>query len=191
MNAVSPISVQGVLYRAIDLEALFGFHLASPYPRPRSLYGLAAPANGARFTPKGGMSCVYMSADAETAFLEAKLTHLPNPAACGVADPTVIVTANVNLPRVIDLTDPAVQSALGATVTELAVPWRVSSARGRVVPTQELGKAAFDCGLFDAMKYPSVRSPGHACLVIFPDRLAPPAFVEVQDSHRNIHERLP
>jgi hypothetical protein len=45
-------SIEGVLYRAIDLEALYGFQRPDPYPQPRPLYGFGAPAHGARFTEK-------------------------------------------------------------------------------------------------------------------------------------------
>ena len=61
---------QGVLYRAVTLEALYGFHRNPPYPQVRPLYNLGAPAAGARYTPLGGPPSLYLAVDADTAIAE-------------------------------------------------------------------------------------------------------------------------
>jgi RES domain-containing protein len=184
----------GVLYRAIFLEALYGFHQTPPHALPRPLYNLAAPARGARFTPRNGMATLYVAEDLETAFAEAHQTSAivrrRKPGTSLPTRPTVLVSARAQLDTVLDLSVPAVQTALATNRAELVRPWRLAQRRG-VVPTQQLGEAVFDSGLFQAIRYPSARLKGHCCFAIFTDRLTQTAFVEVYDPDGNLNERLP
>jgi RES domain-containing protein len=185
----------GTLYRAIHLEALFGFHQPSPYPVPRPLYSLGAPANGARFTPRSGMATLYMAEDAEAAFVEANQSYAAirsqNPAGVGPMPPTVLVSARAHLTSVLDLAQGAIQGALGTNPRELAGSWRLTQPAGGMAVTQQLGQMVFESGRFDGIRYPSTRRPRSCCLAIFPDRLQAPAFVEVFDPDGNVYERLP
>ena len=193
---VQPLTGQNVFYRAITLEALYGFHQNPPYTSIRPLYNLGAPAGGARFTPQNGPPALYLTAEPETAFAEveqfyAKLRQ-QNPPLFALTRPVVLISVNVHLEQVLDVTDAAIQAALQTTPQELAGSWRVPQNQGLLAPTQELGQAAFDCGAIQALRYESVQHPGHACYVIFTDRLQNTAsFVEVHDPDNNLRERLP
>jgi|SRR5437660_8957344 len=187
------IVLDGFLFRAVDLEALYGFHQTPPYPTPRPLYSLGSPKNGARFTPKGGPKSLYMAVDAETALAEASqvsdIVLAINPTiAPAPTTPKVMYSAKAYLVTVLDLTLSANQSAISTSLIELTSPWR--NVVG-VAPTQELGQAVFDSGRYQAILFPSSKKHGHACVVIFTDRLAPAAFIEVYDPHGNLQERIP
>lgn len=184
----------GVLYRAIFLEDLFGFHRPTRHARPLPLYSLGAPAHGARYTPRGGMATLYMAEGQEAAFAEAHqigaAIKRQGPGAEEPRRPTVLVSARLHLDRVLDITDPAVQAFLGTDAKELLLPWRRAQRRGAVA-TQQLGLAVFASGRFQALRYPSVRLAGRCCFAIFTDRLLPPAFVEIHDPDGNVPQRIP
>lgn len=110
-------------------------------------------------------------------------TIAPTPTA-----PKVMYSAKAYLATVLDLTLPANQSAISTSLIELTSPWR--NVVG-VAPTQELGQAVFDSGRYQAILFPSSKKQGHACVVIFTDRLTPPAFIEVYDPNGNLKERIP
>ena len=185
----------GVLYRAVTLESLFGFHRNPPYPSIRPLYNLGAPNTGARFTPQGGMPSLYLAEDTDTAIAEvnqvyAKLRQQNPPAMAPIA-PCVLFSVHVFLGRVLNLETSAIQRALQTNTTELCAAWRPTQASGNLPLTQQLGQAAFQSGQIQALQYPSAQLASHSCFVIFPDRLTGPAFVEVYDPDGNLQERLP
>lgn len=177
------------LYRAVDLEALYGFHQITPYPTIRPLYSLGAPATGARFTPRGGPSSLYMAEDNATALDEATLTlATPNP---NLHTPKVVFSAKITLAAFLDLTQLPVQTMLGTSLAELSKSWRLPSSSGSLPATQLLGQAVFDSGRYSAIRFPSTKRANGNCFVIFTDRLSPPSFVEIYDPNGNLKERIP
>ncbi len=195
LNGLPVVAFEGVAYRAVDLEALFGFHLSTPYPQPLPLFGAGASRRGARYTPVGGPDTLYLALDPSTAYAEANRVHIR---AWGTASPdapalppTVLISVRVRLDTVLDLTDAAVQQSLQTTLQELLRPWRRAQQRAEPIATQSMGQAVFDCGRYQAIRYPSVQSPSAFCLAIFPGRLTPSTFVEVVDPHFNLSHRLP
>lgn len=193
--SLSTCSLEGVLYRAVDLEALFGFHRPTPYPQPLPLFSEGARQRGARYTPLGGPASLYLALDPQTAYAEANRVHTQAwsdaEGKAPALPPTVLISVRAHLATLLDLTDPAIQQALQTTNRELLRPWRLAQSRGRTVATQILGHAVFDCGNFQAIRYPSAQSSRAHCLVVFPERLVAPAFVETIDQNLNISQRLP
>ena len=63
LNRLLVAAFEGVTYRAVDLEALFGFHLPTPYPQPLPLFSAGASRRGARYTPIGGPKTLYLALD--------------------------------------------------------------------------------------------------------------------------------
>ena len=187
-------SFRGVLYRAVTLEALYGFHHNPPYPAIRPLYNLGAPAAGARYTPIGGPPSLYLAQEPDTATSEVNPVYArlrqQNPPVAALIPPCVIFSVKAVLDEVLDLTDPAIQSALQTDTRELTGAWRTAPPL-TLPPTQQLGKTAFDGGAVQALRYPSAQSPAHACFVVFTDRLAGAAFLEVFDPDGNLRGRLP
>jgi RES domain-containing protein len=183
---------EGHAYRVVAYKYLAAPQ--SPHPH-RLLYGLGAPAAGARFTPHGGMATISLAEDLATAFDEANpeqaILRRVDPGLVRPTPPGAHVAVVYRLDSVLDVTDSAIQQALGTNPSELTAPWRLTQHQGHVPPTQQLGQAVFDSGVYQAIRYESARVPGTACLAIFPDRLVAPAFMEVYDPDGNICERLP
>jgi len=189
-------NLAGYLWRATNLEKLFGFHATTPY-LPQPLYSPGGPMQrGQRFTPPGGPRSLYMGEDMLTAYAESNriaaafLTQAhqllpPKP-------PTVLFLAEFELKNVLDATLPAVQNVLGTSDAELKQPWRRLKRRRQPVPTWRLGQAVFNSGLFDGMRYPSANRQDGVCIVVFVGRLKKPAsFVRVYDPDKNLKQRLP
>ncbi|MEO7715868.1 MAG: RES family NAD+ phosphorylase [Capsulimonas sp.] len=192
LPTLSHLSMQGHAYRVIDYKYL----AANPPLHPnRYLYGLGAPASGARFTPRGGPQTIYMADDLATAFDEANpvqaILRLTHPGLASPTPPGGYASILYELETVLDLTDSVVQHALGTDTVELTKPWRQAQKRGRPCVTQILGRAIFDNGAFQAIRFESARVPGTYCLCVFIDRLIAPAHLEVYDPNNNIKERLP
>lgn len=175
------------LYRAVALRYLWG----SPSPQP--LYADGSPIFGARFTPRGAtvMRSLYFAAEAETCLYEVLPQYLLNrrkrPPKFDAFPPTVLVSANVSLNRVIDVTDSEVQEIFGTNRTELRAGWRLQQERGET-PTQRLGRAVFECGI-QAIRYESARWAGHLCYAVFPELLTGEACTELFDPQNLIPQR--
>jgi len=113
--------------------------------------------------------------------------------------PWVVFSVEGFLERVLDLTDPAIQSRLGTSLAELTGDWRYSQEiyierRGPLPPTQLLGQVAHETGVIVAMRYHSAKNIGEGTgFVVFGDRLVPgrASFLEVYDPHGSIQQRLP
>jgi RES domain-containing protein len=189
-------TVETICFRAVNLETLFGFHRVPPYATVRPLYPLGAPLRGARFTPVGGMASLYVAADPETAYAEVNQVYnklrsnsqsVSHPPA-----PTVIFSVAIKLERYLDLADSSVRTALHTNDRELTGAWRRAVRGSSVTPTQQMGKAAFECGHIQALRYVSAQNLGHVCYVIFTDRLTnSSSYAEVYDPDGNLRERLP
>lgn len=103
------------------------------------------------------------------------------------------------LEKILDLTDPRVQSRLGTSFSELVEPWRVPQARylrgeGPFPPTQLLGQVAYETGSILGMKFDSAKNANEGFnVVVFSDRLTRggSSFLEVHDPHGFIRQRLP
>ena len=135
------------------------------------------------------MRTIYMAADAQTAYAEAT-RYSQNLALQAMP---IVATASINclLENVLDVCDRAVQSALGTTEAELTAPYIRAQGRGELVPTQELSKAVFDSGLFQAIRYPSAQPTGTVCFVVYYERLLSPSFLELIDPTGAFIYRLP
>ena len=185
----------GVFYRAVTLEALYGFHHSPPYPAIRPLYNLGAPATGARYTPRNGMPSLYLAESTDTAIAEvnqifATLRRLQLPTSVPIS-PCVLFSVNVSLKQVLDLSDPQIQVTLQTDLGELLAPWREAQPSATLPATQRLGRESFDSGRIQALRYPSAQEANRHCYVIFTDRLGETDFVEVYDPDGNLKERLP
>ena len=84
--------------------------------------------------------------------------------------PRIIFTVDVELQRVVDLTDDVVCALLRVSFDELITPWRLIVALRRVPTTHALGAAARRAGV-EALIVPSAQHPGSKNLVVMPDRM--------------------
>jgi len=105
--------------------------------------------------------------------------------------PWVLITVEGILLRVLDLTDPGIQAAVGTNLQELTGAWRHIQAAGQEAPTQTLGRLCHHSGRFEAIRYPSSKSFGGVCIAVLTDRLLAPAMIRVLDPHGRLAQRLP
>jgi RES domain-containing protein len=136
--------------------------------------GAGSRTAGARWNPPGSFSTVYASLDVETALAEALAHFRHYGLRISKAMPRVLVSLEVKLRRVFDLTDGGVRRALGVSEKRFLVePWREEQRRGREALTQAVGRLAYDADL-EGLLVPSAARKGGVNLIIFPANLDPP-----------------
>jgi RES domain-containing protein len=176
-------------YRLVDFAVLTGYDPMMP------LYTLGPGMNGQRYTPKAGPNALYVSEDVVTAHAEYhrvdRIVLVADPKYNLVGNPTVELTIQVNLERMLDLADAAVRVELATTVAELTGPWRAQMIRKRFCPTQVLATAVFANGNIEALRYPSARGPEFSNLIIWEERLQSPSFIQVRDTTGALAARIP
>jgi RES domain-containing protein len=144
---------------------------------------------GARYTPKGGASALYLAQTAEVAQLEVgAVVDIGGRVQLAGSRPYVLLQVKVQLNAVLDLLDERVRATLGTNLQELTGNWRLA----KDVPTHVLGAAAAACGRFDGLVAPSSKQPARAILVVFTDRLSDEAgtFCEVVEGGA-LTQRIP
>ena len=161
---------------------------------PQPLWPGGSTRFGGRFTPKGGPPAVYLASDPNVALQEVNAVLMP-PGAPPVAIPSkpqVLVQVDVVLTGVLDLTDAAVQSALGTSVQELTGDWRFTMLHGAPVPTHELALACHASGRIAALRTYSAKCVGLGFnLVVFADRVRAPHRLSVRDPSGRLAQVLP
>lgn len=165
---------------------------------PRPLYAAAGGRSGTRFVPPASPTpSLYLALDADTAHREGNQRFYKLLAVGGGglvetgglrADEVVLLTVFVDAARLLDTRDGGVQAAVGGSPAELAGVW----AGVPDAPAQRLGHAVAADGGFDGLVYDSVRNPGRACLVLFPDRFGPGTRVDFRSTTPGLADaRLP
>lgn len=183
------ITYTGVLHRLVDFAALTVCDPMMP------LFTLGPGRKGQRYTPKGGPSALYAAEDLVTAHAEyhrvERIVLVADPTYNLVANPTVALTINVSLERVLDLADPAIQAALATTVAELTGPWRKQMIKKLYCPTHVLANTVYANGTIQAMRYPSARGVEQSNLIMWDERIALPSFIQVRDTSGTLSARIP
>ncbi|HEY9753887.1 MAG TPA: RES family NAD+ phosphorylase [Oculatellaceae cyanobacterium] len=159
------------------------------------MFTLGPGRNGQRYTPKGGPSALYAAEDIGTAQAEYhrvdRIVLFSDPAYNLVANPTVALTINASLERVLDIADPAIQAQLATTVAELTGPWRKQMIKKLHCPTHILASAVYANGNIQAMRYPSARGTEFSNLIMWDERIALPSFIQVRDTSGTLAARIP
>ena len=137
---------------------------------------------GGRYNPKGAFEALYLADTPLTALQEVNLIKVTDAAILGVkSSPRLLLSVEVALRAVLDLTTTQVQAALGTNLQELTGSWLAVNAYGQTAPTQALGAAASNSREIEALRVPSAQDPRAANLVIFPDELRKGSRVRVYD----------
>jgi RES domain-containing protein len=151
----------------------------------RDPLGKQRPIRRNRFNIDNGARVLYLAENVPTALQEIQAFGFPPHA-------VVIVPVEVDLQAVVDLRDPAIQSALQLTSHNLAMNFRAISAGGPLAATQELGECAAASGCVDGFLYESRAMPGSVNLAVFENNLAPlKSSLTVNDPANTLHETLP
>jgi RES domain-containing protein len=105
--------------------------------------------------------------------------------------PRLLLSVEVTLSAVLDLTQAEFQQALGTNLQELTGSWVAANDQEVIAPTQRLGRVCNELGMIEALRVPSARDPRAFNLAVFPDRLANGSSLHVFDDSGIIEARLP
>jgi RES domain-containing protein len=127
---------------------------------------------GGRFNPPSTFEALYLADTPNTAMLEVGMLVQTNERLIGVPTrPMGVLSIDCRLERVLDLTDPNMQEALGTNPQELSGNWLVMQRSRQTPPTQRLGRAIHALESIEAFWVPSARAMGARNLVVLPTRL--------------------
>ena len=165
------ISISTCFYRFMEIG-----YLKDP------LSGLGSLEHGGRynFKGKGSYEVVYLAPDPETAIAEGSRDKY-------LISPSVLITIEVNLQKVIDLEDSKNISALGINEQELYCSWRkIQDVDGKEAYTQIFGRMMYESQVIETIRYPSVVKKGRYNLAIFINRLKKDSELKVHDPDKKI-----
>lgn len=112
------------------------------------LSGEGSRKHGGRWNPPSSFATVYAAFSDATALAESKAHFLYYGLDPADALPRTIVTVDVKLAKILDLTDGTVRKALGVSATRMrGDDWRKLNRRGAESLTQAIGRAVYESGL--------------------------------------------
>lgn len=152
----------GNVYRLSDPEYAKKHKLTS---------GVGSYENGGRWNAPGSFHAVYASLAVTTAIIEAESRARHFNVATYTIYPKVIVSLNVSLGNIFNLTSGSCRSRLrGSLKNMLKCDWRGENDKDREALTQIFGRAIFVAG-FEGILAPSSADPKGVNLAWFPERL--------------------
>ena len=100
----------------------------------------------------------------------------PGSPVASLFEPQLLMTIDGALTDILDLTDPATQTALRTTSKELTAPWLIQQAKhlagqGPAPATQVLGREAYGSGTIVGLRYSSSKNPKDFGVIVFTTRL--------------------
>jgi RES domain-containing protein len=123
---------------------------------------------GGRYNAKGGFRAIYASLELDTATAELLAHHRRQGRPDPEADvfPIAIVSLEVEVDRLLDLTDAAVRRNLKITLKDLDEDWQSAQNQGQEALTQAIGRLALSAG-YQGLVAPSAAKRGGRNLVFF------------------------
>lgn len=171
LTNLTPTPWTGVAYRLIPSQ-FAGTALSS----------IGSFRRGGRYNPKEIFEALYLADTPITALQEINLIKVTDEAILSAkGSPRLLLSVEVTLSAVLDLTIPEMHNTLSTNLQELTGSWLVMNATGHLAPTQALGAAVHDRKTIEALRVPSAQDPRAKNLVIFPDRLRQGSQVRVYD----------
>lgn len=159
------------------------------------LSAIGALQSGGRYNAPGTFSLLYTANSRITAFKETQalfdtedgqLRDVPR-------NPELVLTLELTLLCVLDLTDPDICAKLGTSAEELVstTPSRfILNSQGKTTPSQDLGTACYLSQRISALKVPSAAHSHGFCLDIFLDRLFVGERLAIRDEHRRLRDEI-
>jgi RES domain-containing protein len=184
LNSAPLVSYSGYSYRVIEDRW-----------RNDPLSAIGALQNGGRYNAPNTFNLLYTANSRVTVFKETQalfdtddgqLRDVPR-------NPELVLTLEVTLLYVLDLTDSTLCAKLGTSREELVstTPSRfVLNAQGKTTPTQNLGTACYLTERISALKVPSAAHLDGFCLDIFPDRLFVGERITIRDEFHRLRDEI-
>lgn len=184
LDAAPLVSYSGYSYRVIEDRW-----------RNDPLSAIGALKNGGRYNAPEAFLLLYTANSRVTALkeVEALFDTSDGQLADVPRNPELLLTLEIALHHVLDLTDSALCAALGTSREELVseTPSRfILNAQGKTTPTQDLGAACYASERISAVKAPSAVHAAGYCLNIFPDRLFRGEHVTIRDEHQRLRDEI-
>jgi RES domain-containing protein len=184
LNTAPLVTYSGYSYRVIEDRW-----------RNDPLSAIGALQSGGRYNAPGAFSLLYTANSRVTALKEVQaLFDTPDGQLADVPrNPELILTLEITLRRILDLTDAALCAALGTSREELIseIPSRfIINAQGKTTATQNLGAACHLSQRISALKVPSAAHSVGYCLNIYPDRLVAGEYVAIRDEHNRLKAEI-
>jgi len=184
LNTAPLVTYSGYSYRVIEDRW-----------RNDPLSAIGALQSGGRYNAPGAFSLLYTANSRVTALKEVQaLFDTPDGQLADVPrNPELILTLEITLRRILDLTDAALCAALGTSREELIseIPSRfIINAQGKTTATQNLGAACHLSQRISALKVPSGAHSVGYCLNIYPDRLVAGEYVAIRDEHNRLKAEI-
>jgi RES domain-containing protein len=184
LNTTPLVTYSGYSYRVIEDRW-----------RNDPLSAIGALQSGGRYNAPETFSLLYTANSRITAFKETQalfdtedgqLRDVPR-------NPELVLTLEVTLLCVLDLTDLDLWAKLGTSAEELVseTPSRfILNSQGKSTPTQDLGAACYLSQRISALKAPSAAYSDGFCLDIFPDRLFVGERLAIRDEHHRLRDEI-
>jgi len=164
---IRPVPFTKICYRVTDLE-----YLLKNNDHPLS--GLGSTYVAGRFHQRGSYNCIYLGEDVDTVLRE--VLHGSK------FPPKVLVSVDVRVSYLLDLTDGGVLEGLDTSFQEMTGRWEGIYAEDKIPPTQILGQAAFDSGIFEGILYLSRQSEGTSRnLALFKEKFIDTSYCRICD----------
>jgi RES domain-containing protein len=184
LNNAPLVSYSGYSYRVIEDSW-----------RNDPLSAIGALHNGGRYNAPNAFNVLYTANSRVTAFKETQALFDTDDGQLRDAprNPELVLTLDVMLLCVLDLTDPALCAKLCTSREELVstTPSRfILNAQGKTSPTQNLGAACYLNERISGLKVPSAAHPDGFCLDIFPDRLFAGEHIAIHDEHHRLRDEI-
>jgi RES domain-containing protein len=188
LSTIPAVPINGTYHRSVANASLY-----QGRRKPKYLYALGSGREGARYTPKGGPPCLYVSAEPITTLSEAAgIASSLVLAGIAIPQPMSAFSMKVDLHQgLLDLTDASVLTQLGTDLGELDGPWEQQALNGEPVPTQILSIAAHASSRFQGIRFYSHEDPGKINIVIWTETVKAPSAVAIVDSSDTVTERIP
>jgi RES domain-containing protein len=147
------------------------------------LTGAGAKLHGGRWNPPGLFCAIYGTLDPYAALAETVGTYGHYSIPFEQRLPLVLVGIEVQLQRLLDLTDGKIRQHLGVSEERmLEADWQAAQAKNGEGLTQAIGRLAWE-GKIEALLVWSARFKKEKNLVIFPDQLINPSLLQIVNRH--------
>lgn len=188
LETLPAVPINGTYHRSVANASLY-----RKGRKPKLLFSLGAGMNGARFTPRGGPPCLYVSAQPVTTLSEVSgIASSLVLAGVAIPQPTTAFSMTVHMHiGVLDLTNADNLKQLGTDVTELDGPWEEQMKNGDPVPTQILATAVYESKRFQGLQFFSHEAPGQVNVMIWTETIKAPSLIEVIDGSGKLADRIP
>lgn len=184
-------------------EARTWYRAVQPQHRTTALSAAHSRSIPSRFNEGHNLfEILYLAEDQVVAMFEAQAV-LGSPYGAWAPRPRqnwVLVSVDVKLQRVADLTRVSQQALLDTTVQELTGDWRgyqlrspamsVSQPAGVPAPTQQLGEMLYAAAGLEGFLSVSTKLPTHMVLAVFPQKLQAGSELVLRDDTGKVIQRL-